>query len=62
MASVDALRAAVVANPQAAGNSAVTSLNLRCSVHGLSLLILDGMLESEDVNTLAQAVTSGTIS
>lgn len=62
MASVDAMRAAIAVNPQAVGNPAVTSLKLWCLVHGLSQLILDGMLAGHDVDTLARAVTSGTIS
>ncbi|MFP5392774.1 MAG: TetR/AcrR family transcriptional regulator [Gammaproteobacteria bacterium] len=61
MASVDALRAAIPATPQASANPAVTSLKLWCLVHGLSQLILDGMLAGHDVDTLARAVTSGAI-
>lgn len=63
LASVDALREAIAVNPQtAASNPAVTSLKLWCLVHGLSQLILDGMLAGHDVDTLARAVTSGQIS
>jgi AcrR family transcriptional regulator len=58
MASVDAMRAAITSNPQAIGDPAVTSLRLWCMVHGLSQLILDGLLAGHDVDTLAQALTS----
>ena len=63
LASVDALREAISVTPQTAvANPAVTSLKLWCLVHGLSQLILDGMLAGHDVDALARAVTSGRIS
>ena len=59
MASVAAMRAAIAVSPQAVADPAVASLKLWCMVHGLSQLILDGMLAGHDVDALARAVTSG---
>jgi len=61
MASVEAMRSAIAANAHVVADPAVTSLKLWCMVHGLSQLILDGMLAGHDVDTLARAVTSDTI-
>lgn len=61
MASVEALRAAIIVKPQAPGDPAIASLKLWCLVHGLSQLILDGMLAGHDVDALVRAVTSGTL-
>ena len=58
-ASVDAMRSAIAVSPQALADPAVASLKLWCMVHGLSQLILDGMLAGHDVDALARAVTSG---
>ena len=43
-----------------APDAAVTSLKLWCMVHGLSQLILDGMLPGYDPEALARAITSKT--
>ena len=59
LASVDAMRTAIAASPQAVADPGVASLKLWCMVHGLSQLILDGMLAGHDVDALAGAVTSG---
>jgi AcrR family transcriptional regulator len=39
-------------------DSAVASLRLWCMVHGLSQLLLDGMLQGHDPEQLARAITS----
>lgn len=61
LACSEAIRAAIVTRPQPGLNVAVTSLKLWCMVHGLSQLILDGMLPGYDPETLALAITSGKI-
>jgi AcrR family transcriptional regulator len=58
-ASVDAMRLAIATNQQAVADPAVTSLKLWCMVHGLSQLILDGMLVGHEPEALVRAVTSG---
>lgn len=58
LASVDAMRSAIALSPRALGDPGVASLKLWCMVHGLSQLILDGMLAGHDVDALARAVTS----
>jgi AcrR family transcriptional regulator len=58
-ASVDAMRAAIAVNPQPGADPAVTGLKLWCMVHGLSQLILDGMLTGHEPEALVRAVTSG---
>jgi AcrR family transcriptional regulator len=48
----------MVAERKDLGNeSAVASLRLWCMVHGLSQLLLDGMLQGHDPELLAQAIT-----
>jgi AcrR family transcriptional regulator len=54
----EAMRSALVARSQSASDAAVTSLKLWCMVHGLSQLILDGMLPGHDPEVLARAITS----
>jgi AcrR family transcriptional regulator len=46
------------ARPASSANAAVASLQLWCMVHGLSQLILDGMLPGHDPEVLARAVTT----
>ena len=60
MAASEAMRAALVARapPLPAAAAAVTSLKLWCMVHGLSQLILDGMLPGYDPEVLARAITA----
>lgn len=59
MAASAAIGAAITARSPAAPDIAITSLKLWCMVHGLSHLILDGMLAGYDPDKLAQAITSG---
>jgi AcrR family transcriptional regulator len=58
MASSEALRAALMSRSPPAPDAAVTSLKLWCMVHGLSQLILDGMLPGYDSEALARAITA----
>jgi AcrR family transcriptional regulator len=68
MATADEMRAALTgstpggrtpdAGTPGAPDAAVTSLKLWCMVHGLSQLILDGMLPGHDPEALARAITS----
>lgn len=55
----EALRAALMSRSPSAPDAAVTSLKLWCMVHGLSQLILDGMLPGYDPEVLARAITAG---
>jgi hypothetical protein len=59
MASSEALRAALMSRSPSAPDAAVTNLKLWCMVHGLSQLILDGMLPGYDPEVLARAITAG---
>lgn len=59
MAAAGAIGAAIAAQPGAAPDNGVASLKLWCMVHGLSQLILDGMLPGYDPDALALAITSG---
>ena len=59
MAASEAMRAALLAKSPPPPDAAVASLKLWCMVHGLSQLILDGMLPGYDPEALAQAITSG---
>ena len=56
-AASEGMRAALVARSPSAPDAAVTSLKLWCMVHGLSQLILDGMLPGYDPEALARAIT-----
>lgn len=58
-ASAQGMQAALLARSPgpSAPDAAVTSLKLWCMVHGLSQLILDGMLPGYDPDALARAVT-----
>jgi AcrR family transcriptional regulator len=58
MAASDGMRAALMPTSAAAPDAALTSLKLWCMVHGLSQLILDGMLPGYEPETLARAITS----
>ena len=62
MATSDGMRAALIARSATASapEAAVASLKLWCMVHGLSQLILDGMLPGYDPEVLAQAITART--
>lgn len=57
-ATSEGMTAALSARPGSAANPAVASLKLWCMVHGLSQLILDGMLPGYDAEVLARAVTA----
>ncbi|WP_426105574.1 TetR/AcrR family transcriptional regulator [Massilia sp. TSP1-1-2] len=59
-AAADAMRSALVARSPPAPDAAVASLKLWCMVHGLSQLILDGMLMGYDPEELARAITAAT--
>lgn len=61
LASVYAIRAAIASHAETVPDPAVASLKLWCMVHGLSQLIVDGMLLGHDPDTLARAITSGTV-
>lgn len=54
----EAMRTALMARSPSASDAAVTSLKLWCMVHGLSQLILDGMLPGHDPEVLARAITA----
>ena len=58
MAASEAMRTALMARAPSAPDAAVTSLKLWCMVHGLSQLILDGMLPGYDPEVLARAITT----
>jgi AcrR family transcriptional regulator len=58
MAASEAMRTALMARSPSAPDAAVTSLKLWCMVHGLSQLILDGMLPGYDPEVLARAITA----
>ena len=58
IAATEAMRAALLGRSQSPGDVAVTSLKLWCMVHGLSQLILDGMLPGHDPEVLARAITA----
>ncbi|MDQ1921243.1 TetR/AcrR family transcriptional regulator [Massilia pseudoviolaceinigra] len=58
IAASEAMRAALLARSPSASDAAVTSLKLWCMVHGLSQLILDGMLPGHDPDVLARAITA----
>lgn len=58
MAASEAMRAALMARSPSAPDAAVTSLKLWCMVHGLSQLLLDGMLPGYDPDVLARAITA----
>ena len=58
MAASEAMRAALIARSPSGPDAAVTSLKLWCMVHGLSQLILDGMLPGYDPEVLARAITA----
>lgn len=60
MATTEALRAALMSRSPSAPADPVASLKLWCMVHGLSQLILDGMLPGHDPETLARAITAAT--
>ena len=57
-ASAQGMSAALQGRLPSGPNSAVESLKLWCMVHGLSQLILDGMLQGYDPETLACAITA----
>ncbi len=54
----EAMRAALTARTPSAPDAAIASLKLWCMVHGLSQLLLDGMLPGYDPETLARAITA----
>ena len=59
MATSAGMRAALTERAGSAPQAGVASLKLWCMVHGLSQLILDGMLPGYDPETLARAITAG---
>lgn len=59
MAASAAIGAAISTRVPAAPDIAITSLKLWCMVHGLAQLIIDGMLQGHDPETLARAITTG---
>ncbi len=59
MATSEGMRTALMARAASAPQAAITSLKLWCMVHGLSQLILDGMLPGHDPEALARAITAG---
>lgn len=58
--STQGMQAALQARTTAAGGAApaIAALQLWCMVHGLSQLLLDGMLPGHDPETLAHAITT----
>jgi AcrR family transcriptional regulator len=61
MVSVEAIGVAIAARASSVPDPGVASLKLWCMVHGLAQLIIDGMLSGLDPDTLARAITSGTV-
>jgi hypothetical protein len=58
MATSEGMRTVLMARAASAPQAAITSLKLWCMVHGLSQLILDGMLPGHDPEALARAITA----
>lgn len=58
-ATSEGMQKALQSRSTSAPDAAIESLRLWCMVHGLSQLILDGMLQGYDPEVLARAITSG---
>lgn len=58
LAATEAMGAALKARSPGVAEVGIASLKLWCMVHGLSQLLLDGMLPGYDPDTLARAITA----